>query len=70
MNCKFCTKVITNKGSLASHEKQCQSNPNRIAHPHSPKAGAQKGVASKRLGIKTGPKVNEKFSHDKSETII
>ncbi len=42
-NCKFCSKKISNKGSLAAHEKCCQDNPKRISHKRSPDAGQKIG---------------------------
>lgn len=30
MNCIFCDREITNKGSLISHQKTCKLNPNRV----------------------------------------
>jgi len=41
--CEFCGKEITNKGSLIAHMKCCKSNPKRIKHIRSNKAGQQKG---------------------------
>ena len=41
--CEFCGKEITNKGSLIAHVKCCKSNPKRIKHSRSDKAGQQKG---------------------------
>jgi hypothetical protein len=41
--CKFCNKVINNKGSLISHIKCCKNNPNKIKHTHSKFAGQKKG---------------------------
>lgn len=32
MECIHCGKVITNKGSLVSHEIGCANNPNRVQH--------------------------------------
>ena len=29
-NCIYCGKQILNKGSLSSHQKRCQKNPNRV----------------------------------------
>jgi hypothetical protein len=41
--CKFCERVINNKGSLAAHVKCCRNNPNRIKHNRSDDAGQKKG---------------------------
>lgn len=54
MNCQHCDREIKNKGSLKAHEMSCRSNPNRIAHKHSEKAGAQKGSTPWNAGVKTG----------------
>ena len=55
MNCRFCSREILNKGSLAAHEKCCKSNPDAIKHPHSPYAGRKPGSTAwnkdKRFGI-------------------
>ena len=54
MNCKFCNKDISNKGSLTAHEMSCKENPEKIMHKHSPNAGWVKGTPSPFKGIKTG----------------
>lgn len=67
MNCIFCNREILNKGSLKSHEKCCKSNPNRVIHPHSPKAGKRPGTPPHNKGIKTGrnPRWDVEFALDK-----
>lgn len=50
-NCVYCSKTILNKGSLASHQKVCLSNPNRVDRIRSPKAGAQKGSTPWNKGL-------------------
>lgn len=42
-NCKFCKRLILNKGSLVSHMQSCLKNKNRIKRIRSPKAGRKKG---------------------------
>ena len=42
MKCSYCEKVISNPGSLASHEKYCQGNPNRVDRDPE-RTGAKKG---------------------------
>ena len=42
-NCKFCKRLILNKGSLVSHMQCCLKNKNRIKKIRSPKAGRKKG---------------------------
>lgn len=42
-SCKFCNKLINNKGSLVSHENCCKQNPNRIQRKRSKLAGQKKG---------------------------
>lgn len=44
MLCKHCSREITNKGSLVSHEMVCRLNPNRTSHKRSSESGAQKGT--------------------------
>ena len=51
MNCVYCNREITNKGSLVAHEQSCHSNPNRVKHIHSPLAGRKAGSASWNKGI-------------------
>lgn len=53
MSCLFCKREITNKGSLAAHEKCCEKNPNRIKYTRSPNAGRKKGSVAWNKG-KTG----------------
>ena len=50
-NCIFCSREITNKGSLRAHEKTCNQNPNKIKFYHSPNAGKQKGSVAWNAGI-------------------
>ena len=65
--CQFCSRVINNKGSLASHEKTCKGNPNRIKRVKAPNAGRsfQKGNTpwnkGKRIGMITRPAWRAKF---------
>lgn len=54
MNCIHCNREIKNKGSLTAHQMSCHSNPDRIAHKHSPLAGAKKGCTPWNKGIPTG----------------
>jgi hypothetical protein len=54
MNCQHCNREINNKGSLTSHEMVCISNPNKIKHKHSDKAGAQKGSIPWNVGKEVG----------------
>jgi hypothetical protein len=54
MNCQHCNREINNKGSLTSHEMVCISNPNKIKHKHSDKAGAQKGSTPWNVGKEVG----------------
>jgi len=65
MNCKFCTREINNKGSLASHEKVCKENPNRVKHNRSPLAGQQKGSVPWNTGT-TVPvgQTNQKYKNE------
>lgn len=61
--CKYCGKEINNKGSLASHEKQCIENPNRIPTPRSPNSGAKKGCIGHNKGIKLTDEHKQKISN-------
>ena len=54
MKCQFCDKEINNRGSLTAHEMSCKSNPNKIIHKRSDKAGVQKGNIPWNAGKKTG----------------
>ena len=54
MNCQHCNREINNKGSLKAHEMSCISNPNKIKHKHSDKAGAQKGSTPWNVGKEVG----------------
>lgn len=54
MQCKFCSRDISNKGSLVAHEKTCKSNPDRIPKLRSPDAGRRKGCVPWNKG-KTNP---------------
>ena len=51
MECKFCQRIINNKGSLIAHELCCKSNPDKIKHKRSPKAGQQKGCIPWNKGL-------------------
>jgi hypothetical protein len=51
-NCKFCSRIISNKGSLASHELCCKENPNKIKRKTSPDAGQRKGCTPWNKGKK------------------
>jgi hypothetical protein len=66
MECQFCQRVIANKGSLVAHEKSCKKNPNKVTHPRSPLAGAQKGNTAWNAGLKVGrsPKWDDHFPLD------
>lgn len=63
MNCQYCQREISNKGSLVSHELCCKLNPNAIKHLHSPNAGWQKGKSHPSKGKLVGrnPIWDEKF---------
>lgn len=63
-NCKFCTRVLGNKGALSVHEKHCKNNPNYIPKKVSKNAGCKKGVIPWNKGKSTGrsPKWDEKYS--------
>ena len=52
MNCVFCNRKILNKGSLKAHELSCRSNPNKVTHKRSPKAGRQKGCNAWNKGLR------------------
>jgi hypothetical protein len=52
MNCLFCNRAISNKGSLKAHEMVCKDNPNRIQHYRSQKSGRQKGCKAWNKGLK------------------
>lgn len=54
MTCRHCSKIITNKGSLAAHEQVCSENPNRLSRDRSPLCGVQKGTPSPFKGKKRG----------------
>ena len=58
MNCQFCNKEINNKGSLTAHEMSCHSNPNKIKHKRSDKAGAQKGNVPWNTGKHDADKIS------------
>lgn len=53
MNCQFCSKDISNKGSLIAHEMCCLNNPNRIKHKRSDKAGQKPGCIPWNKGKRT-----------------
>lgn len=57
MNCQYCNRNITNKGSLANHEKSCVINPNRIKRIRSDLAGAKKGSVPWNKNKKIGPRI-------------
>lgn len=63
MLCQFCSRDISNKGSLKAHEIVCAKNPSAIKRARSPKAGAQKGCTSRNKGKVVGrsPRWNEKY---------
>jgi hypothetical protein len=67
MNCKYCLKIIQNKGSLAAHEKCCKENPNSVKFNRSPNAGAKKGSVAWNKGKTLGrnPSWDEKFPLEK-----
>jgi len=50
MNCQFCNRTITNRGSLAAHVNRCSQNPDRVFYSRSPMAGAQRGNPSPHRG--------------------
>lgn len=54
MECKFCRRVIKNKGSLSAHEMSCVKNPERVNHKHSKDAGLKKGIIPWNKGIVLG----------------
>lgn len=41
--CIYCEREINNKGSLASHQKRCKENPDKVVFNRSPNAGLKKG---------------------------
>lgn len=49
--CKHCSREINNVGALAAHQKQCNSNPDRVFFTRSPKAGAKKGSKPWNAGL-------------------
>lgn len=67
MECKFCSKCIENKGSLAAHEKGCQNNPDRVSKGRSPLAGRQKGCVGTTTGMKLGthPRWRELYPNER-----
>lgn len=67
MNCKYCDRLLVNRGTLAIHEKSCQSNPNRVQRKRSPLAGTKKGTVPWNKGVAIGrsAKWEEKYSLDK-----
>lgn len=54
MSCKFCGKLIVNKGSLKAHEMVCKNNTDAVKFNRSKNAGKQKGSSAWNKGIKTG----------------
>ena len=61
-NCKFCKRLILNKGSLASHMQSCLKNKDRVRRIRSPKAGRKKGS--------TGWNKNKKFPEQTLNRIL
>lgn len=59
--CIYCLRSITNKGSLISHQLVCRSNPSRIVHRRSPRAGLKKGCVPWNRGVRTGPRRRFKY---------
>lgn len=63
-SCRFCDKIINNKGGLVSHEVCCKNNPNRVPRIKSPNAGVKKGCIPWNKGKKfteiTSANVKEK----------
>ena len=51
MPCKYCDRVINNKGSLVAHEMCCKKNPNRVSHARSPLSGQRRGMPSWNKGL-------------------
>jgi hypothetical protein len=51
--CLYCSRVTTNIGAKAKHEKHCHSNPNYVKAYRSPRAGQQKGSIPWNKGIKS-----------------
>jgi hypothetical protein len=43
MNCKFCNRIINNKGSLKAHENVCKENPDKIKYGRSINSGLKQG---------------------------
>jgi len=51
--CSYCSRVTSNIGAKAKHEKHCHSNPNYVKAYRSPKAGQQKGSIPWNKGKKS-----------------
>jgi len=51
--CNYCSKEISNAGSLKSHELCCKYNPERISHPRG-NSGWKKGNKPWNYGKKVG----------------
>lgn len=66
MECIHCGRVITNKGSLKSHELSCSNNPDRVQHKRGVDAGRKKGCVGPTKGMKFGRRSDwdEKFPLD------
>lgn len=60
--CQFCSKKISNKGSLVAHIQVCTYNPHKIKYKHSPFAGTKKGCVgwSKGLTKETDSRINKR----------
>jgi len=63
MNCKFCDRVINNKGALATHEPYCKSNPNKVIKIKPANAGAKKGSIPWNKGLTTPQDVRDKIAN-------
>jgi hypothetical protein len=60
-NCKYCDRLLSNKGSKGSHEPFCKLNPERKKRNRSPLAGAKKGSIPWNKGGKTTEEVKMKI---------
>lgn len=60
--CIYCSKEISNKGSLVAHEMSCKHNPNKIKHKKSINAGQKKGCIPWNK--------NKKFQQKSTQRII
>lgn len=70
MPCKFCNRVINNKGSLSAHELTCTDNPEKIKFKRSKNAGVKPGNIPWNIGLKTGRQKHWDEKYPLNEVLI